>query len=218
MEISFAHNVYDRAQSLRNTIAIERSYFPEAKIYVAYNNKAIEKELFAIPDVKYFYFPESTHKIGCTNGAIHSIKMALETMPDVIIFSHDDVYISDINVVREHIENIKKGYDFIGRSPQNLPDIGTDYIMMEAMFFSYVGARNIYHDMQPFTNEQEINKDLRGSISPEAHMYEIVSEHIPFETTLKIPYHHENVNYNFVLEKVLGFHHKNAGQRGWKEA
>lgn len=217
MEICFAHNVYDRAQSLKKTIEIEKSYFPDAKIFVAYNNKAIEKELFAIEGVKYFYFPESTHKIGCTNGAIHSIKMALEVMPDVIIFTHDDVYIKDINIVKHHLENIKKGADFIGRSPANLPDIGNDYVMMEAMFFSYVGARNIYSEIEPFKSEYDIDKDLRGSISPEAHMYRIVRENVEFETTMKIPYIHENHNYNDVLEKVLGFHHKNAGLRGWKD-
>lgn len=217
MQICFAHNVYDRIQSLKKTIEIEKSYFPDAKIFVAYNNKAIEKELFAIEGVKYFFFPESTHKIGCTNGAIHSIKMALETMPDVIIFTHDDVFIKNIDIVKHHIENIKRGVDFIGRSPANLPDIGTDYVMMEAMFFSYLGARNIYAEIEPFKSEYDIDKDLRGSISPEAHMYRIVRENVEFETSMMIPYKHENHTYNEVLESVLGFHHKNAGQRGWKD-
>lgn len=220
MKISFAHNVYDRPNRLKETIRIETEFFPDARVYVAYNNRSIQNELRSIPNVELIYFPQETHKIGCVNGAYFSISMAIQNNPDVIIFSHDDVFISNPELVQKHIDNITSGkYDFIGRIPKNLPDVGTEYMMMEGMFFSPIAARAIYSDFKPFINESDIERDLRGSISPEVNMYNIVHKALPPRGIDVHFYNHGNdpIKYNDTLDITLGFTHENIGVRGWKE-
>lgn len=221
MKISFAHNVFDRPHRLKKTIEIERSLFPFSKIYVAYNNREIEQyfEIFAGMNVKFFYFGQPTHKIGCVNGAYFSVSLALKDEPDVIVFSHDDVYISNSEIFKMNLNQLSKGYNFIGRIPGNLPDIGTEYMMMEAMFFSKEGARKIYKDFKPFTDEFMIERDLRGSISPEVNMYNIVTKSLPKELICSYLYKHENdpTLYNKSLNDMFGYTHENIGMRGWKE-
>jgi hypothetical protein len=222
MKISFAHNVYDRPHRLRKTIEIERSLFPFSKIYVAYNHPRISQyfEIFKDLDVNFFYFAQQTHKIGCVNGAYFSVSMAMQDNPDVVIFSHDDVYISNPEVFTKHLNDIIGGkFDFIGRIPGNLPDIGREYMMMEAMLFSNSGARSIYKNFKPFADEFTIERDLRGSISPEVNMYNIVTKSLPEDRICAYLYNHENdpVLYNESLNDNLGFTHENIGMRGWKE-
>lgn len=221
MKINFAHNVYNRPQRLAETIKIEKDVFPESNVYVAYNNKAIDYDIKNNQNItESIYFPQSTHKIGCVNGAYHSISMALRDNPDVIIFSHDDVFISNPKIVKRNIDLILSGrVDFVGRIPKNIPEIGFKYLMMEAMFFSLKAAKNIYINFKPFDSEFEIERDLRGSISPEVNMYNIVNRAIPQELTHIYFYDQDNntQKYNEVLNNVLGFTHHNAGVRAWKE-
>lgn len=221
MKISFAHNVYDRPQRLAETIKIEKEIFPDANIYVAYNNNKIDSDILKNKNItQSAFFPQSTHKIGCVNGAYLSINLALQNNPDIIIFSHDDVFISNPEVVKKHVESIISGkYDFIARIPKNLKEIGTNYMMMEAMFFSLKAAQLIYGNFKAFTNELDIERDLRGSISPEVNMYNIVTKALP-QKSIDIHFY-DQVNdlqkYNETLNMMLGFTHHNAGMRAWKE-
>lgn len=217
MKISFAHNVYDRPHRLKETIRIEKELFPDATVHVAYNNSTLK---FDANDAQFIFFQQPSHKIGCVNGAYYSIKLALMENPDVIIFSHDDVFISNPRLVKFYIDEIVKGkYDFIGRIPKNLPDIGMEYTMMEAMFFSAAGANAVYENFKPYLLEIDIDRDLRGSISPEVNMYNIVRKALPPRRVWHQFYNHGNdpIEYNQILNDTLGFTHENIGKRGWKE-
>ena len=46
MKISFAHNVQKKIRTLRETIEMERRFFPEAYIYVAYNDSSFNIRYF----------------------------------------------------------------------------------------------------------------------------------------------------------------------------
>jgi hypothetical protein len=218
MKVIFAHNVFDRPKTLLATIKKEKELFPDAKVCVAYNNAEISKSFheFQGLNVDFIYFNQKYHKIGCTNGAFHSIYMAIKNSPDIIVFSHDDVYLSNPNVFVKNISEIKQGCDFIGRVPGNLPDIGKEYVMMETMYFSLDGAKKIYENFKPFSFEDEIERDLRGSISPEVNMYNLVKN---LERKKLIEYEHGNDpdHYNKVLDEILGYTHLNIGKRAWKE-
>ena len=73
MKVVFAHNVYDRLKTLKDTIIIEKEFFPDANISVAQNGKRIN--IFQdINNFSVIYFNETPHKIGCVNGCIISIK------------------------------------------------------------------------------------------------------------------------------------------------
>jgi hypothetical protein len=115
MNIVFAHNVYDRLKTLNYTILTEKSIFPDAHVSVACNGTFVN----IFKDVTNFSvigFDEKPHKIGCVNGCILSIQQLLNVDFDVLIFSHDDVYINKIylDVFYKNIDDIlNKKYDII---------------------------------------------------------------------------------------------------------
>lgn len=214
MKIVFAHNVYDRYKTLKNTIIIEKSLFPEAKISVAHNTE--RPDIFSdISNISFIKFNEKSHKIGCVNGCIHSIKNLLKEDFDVLIFSHDDVRINKnkIDTLQSHINDIiSRKYDAIFRNPI---EYGKRYYMMEVFLMSKKAVIEVFQNLLPLKYESEIQLDIKNSISPEVWLYDIVSKH-----NLKIniiEYKLSNVDYNKTLESTFGYNHLNAGYRGWKE-
>lgn len=216
MKISFAHNVQNRHKTLRETIEMERTFFPESNIYVAYNDDRFNIGYFN--DLKNIFFIKyigDGHKCGCVNGCITSIKQALVDDSDVIVFSHDDVKINPIyiEVFKKNVEDVLNNtYDIICRKPHSY---GDNYYMMEGFFINKKIATNVFLNKILFSNEFGIPLDIRKSPSPEVWLYTVFNEN---NYNIKcIDYIQSNNNYNKILAETLGFHHKNVGIRGWKD-
>lgn len=214
MKIVFAHNVYNRYKTLKNTIMIEKSLFPEAKISVAHNTE--RPDIFSdISNISFVEFNEKTHKIGCVNGCIHSIKNLLNEDFDVLIFSHDDVRINKNkkDILQSCINDIISGkYDAIFRNPK---EYGSRYYMMEVFLMSKKAVIEIFSNLSPLKDESQIQLDIKNSISPEVWLYDIVNKDSLNINVKK--YKLNNVDYNKTLELTFGYNHLNAGFRGWEE-
>lgn len=219
MNIVFAHNVYDRMYTLRDTILIEKQYFPEASVSVACNNTFVN--IFqGINKFSVVHFNEREHKIGCVNGCILSIKQLLNIDFDVLIFSHDDVFINRyyFNVVEKHIKSIVDGeYDLICRKPlkyNGSVEIYGGYYIMEAFFMSKNAVIKVFTNAKTLNSDNDIPR-LFNSPAPEVWFYDLVSNK---ELKInEIRYLHETNTYNKILGETIGFCHKNAGRRGWKD-
>ena len=212
MKIVFAHNVYNRLKTLKDTISIEKNIFPDATISVASNNTFIN--IFQeFSNFSVVHFNQYEHKIGCVNGCILSIRELLKYDFDVLIFSHDDVRINEqyTNVVNSHINSIiENKFDCICRKPLN--GYGNNYYLMEIFYLSKEAAIKIFSELNTLKNESEIPLDIKGSISPEVLLFQMINKH-----NIKINevvYVHDD-NYNETLGKTMGFYHVNAGERGW---
>lgn len=215
MKIVFCHNVHLRYKTLFDTLKIEKQLFPDSYSIVAYNDSPPPTYVKQFKDVTFIPFKGVTHKIGCTNGCIVSIQEALKHNPDVIVFSHDDVFISQkyLHIFNRHSESIWKGfYDFIGRIPGG-GVYGKNYMMMECFFISAKAAKISFGEMTPYIDESDIVRDVRGSISPEVFLFEAINK--PELKLLTMEYEHKLEGYNETLESLMGFHHLNAGKRGW---
>jgi len=222
MKIVFAHNVYNRLKTLKDTILIEKKIFPDAHISVAYNDVFIN--MFQdITNFSAVHFNEKEHKIGCVNGCILSIKQLLKIDFDVLIFSHDDVRINEnyIETVQGHINDIISGrYDIICRLPE---EYGDDYYMMEVFYLSKKAAIKMFSNLLPLKNEYEIPKDILNSISPEVWTYNLFTKselkinEIRFPLKIRTVKESKKRDYNVVLAKNLGYYHLNAGRRGWTD-
>lgn len=217
MKIVFAHNVYNRLKTLRDTIFIEKKIFPEAEVCVAYNDVFINI-FYDVTNFSVVKFNEKTHKIGCVNGCILSIQQLLAADFEVLVFSHDDVRINEyyIDVVNSNIEDIVTGkYDIICRKPDNV-ELGDEYYMMEVFYISKNAAIKLFSDIKIFNDEKNISSDKRGSISPEVWLYNIFKNN-----NLKIKEmifkNDSDSNYNDLLGQQMGFYHLNIGKRGWKD-
>jgi hypothetical protein len=216
MKISFAHNVQNRVMTLRETITMEQQFFSNAKINVAYNDKSFNKSFFQDKkNINFRYYLGEGHKIGCTNGCIMSIQNSLLDDTDIIIFTHDDVSINPmyIHKVKENVTKILNNeVDVICRKPHNY---GNNYVMMEGFFMNRKAAELIFSNLSLLRNDAELPLDGRGSPSPEVWLFNVLNNS---NVRLEVKeYEHSNNNYNKVLAEGLGFYHKNAGIRGWKD-
>ena len=164
MELIFAHNVHKRYKPLFHTIETSHKYFPNSKVCVAgdgddfshINNDKIKFEK---------YGPTQGHKVGCVNSPIHSLKMCLEYDFDVVSFSHDDVSIGNIDMVKRDLQMIESGYDFIGRrhiGQRNHTDgyYANKYIMIENYYMTRRMVESVFKDVELFPiNENLLPKD-----------------------------------------------------------
>ena len=215
MEISFAHNVQNRHKTLRETIEMERKFFPEAKIYVAYNDNGFNLNYFNdLFNIKFIKYVGNGHKIGCVNGCISSIRETINDDSDIVVFSHDDVKINPryIEVFNDRVQEILNGIDIICRKPHSY---GDNYYMMEGFFINKLAVKEIFETQILYKNNSELPLDIRGSHSPEVWLYDVLNEK---KLNLKcIEYYHHINNYNKTLAENLGLFHKNAGIRGWED-
>lgn len=210
MRIAFAHNVYDRFKTLRETINVERSFFPESQESVACNSYVNNSFLTGQENINIKYFLKTPqHKIGCVNGMMISCNMALEKDFDVLIFSHDDVRLvpKHIDVVTNHINNVfLNKYDIAYRNPQW---IDIDYAMMEVVYMNRKAAEILFSNIKLLNNESEIGC-YGGSISPESWFYERIKKTNLVSNAIK---------YNNDKEIIfqMGYEHLNVGLRGWTD-
>ena len=220
MKIVFCHNVYDRIDTLYHTIGIEKMFFPESQSVVGYNYIDPTEKLISFPNLECIKFNGISHKIGCSNGFISTVKASLKYNPDVVIFSHDDVYINwmYISTIKRHIDEIlNSNYDVVCRKTPDHSVIGGKYYMMEAIILSKKAVELCFSNLSEFKNEQQIDRDIRGSISPEVFLYNrlnvenIKINAIDYDNAAPIE------EYNRLLGENLGFYHINIGYRGWND-
>lgn len=215
MKIVFCHNVHLRYKTLYDTIKIEKTLYPESHSIVAYNNEEPPEYFNQFDNIEFIKFEGLAHKIGCSNGCITAIKAAIKHDPDVVIFSHDDVFIWEptIRVFEYNKNNIINGIsDVICRIPGK-GIYGSNYYMMECFFLSRKAIKLCFEDAKLFNYEFEIPTDIRGSISPEVFLYNTLNK--PALKINQLEYEHKLENYNDTLSSYMGFHHLNIGLRGW---
>lgn len=221
MKIVFCHNVFDRFLTLHHTLKIEKVHYPFSNSIIGFNNADPRDHVkYHWNDIEFLKYDGMTHKIGCTNGCIATIQAAIKHKPDVIVFSHDDVYLHQdyLSVFSKNINMIGNGEcDVIVRRTPDTSVIGGKYYMMEAFMLSLKAANECFSHLHLFQDEQEIDNDIRGSISPEVFLYRILNKEgiklhvLEYDNAAPIE------KYNELLGQTIGFYHKNIGYRGWND-
>lgn len=214
MKIAFAHNVWNRIKTLKNTVGIEKSFFPDSTHSIAYNFEKLDQARMAdYSDVDWVYFGKNQgHKLGCLNGMIHALESAIKHEPDVIIFSHDDVYVNNIEHLNARLKTIDM-YDFIGRSfvGKRTNEGALNYVMLESFIITASAAQNVLNKIdRNLSREADLKKDAMGSHSPEMNFGSAVFDSIPSDRLQLFPY------YRREQPNELGFHHIER-KRGWRE-
>jgi hypothetical protein len=70
--------------------------------------------------------------------------------------------------------------------------------------------------LKTLNDENEIDRDIRGSLSPEVWLANLINLNNNLNKNI-IKYNHEDPEYNKILGKTLSFFHRNIGMRGWQE-
>lgn len=221
MKVFFAHNSHNRPKTLINTVNIEKKYFSESEFFLSVTkNGTITNEVIgSIEKVTILPTDGNTWQLGCVNCFYSSVSKICENYDDgIIIFSHDDVYLKNYDIVRGNIDvMIKNDLSYIVRRPDNF--YGGNYFMMEALYLNIKHVKKVFtpHSSFLINSESLIPKDIRNYHSAEVWLYEklsglqngLIIDYLHFNNTL------ENINNN--LTENLGYEHINLGQNGWKE-
>ncbi len=170
--IYFLHNTFNRPNQVIKHSTIEKTYYPDSKHIIVYNNSLNFENNSTID---FFYFGENRgHKAGCLNAVYSALKYLIEKYnpedTDIIFFSHDDIYLSNNEKVSKYV-NMMNEYDFIGRrciKNKHVPDNCNHYVMMESFFIKPVIAKLLIENyMYNEITDNYLMRDKLNSISPE---------------------------------------------------
>jgi hypothetical protein len=221
MNIIFAHNCHNRPKTLIKTISLEKFYYPNSTCYISVteNGGISENDFSDIPNVKFKKTFGNTWQLGCVNCFYSLISDICSQHNDaIIIFSHDDVFLSNNKVVNSNINKmINENLSYILRRPKDF--WGPDYFIMEVVYLRVQYIKQFFElpNNCLFNYETEINRDILNSISAESWL---ASKLKNCENGLIIDYEHQhstNEIINSHLNKYLGYTHKNFGITGWIE-
>lgn len=218
-KLIFAHNSHNRPRTLENTIKLEEKFFPNSKFYVCVTENGKIPIDFFNKKIKTLKTDSIGWQLGCVNSFYSLVsKICEENDEGIIVFSHDDVYLKDIQKVKENISNmIENDISYIVRRPETF--FGENYYMMEVVYLNISKIKNNFlpYKSKLIDNEGLINKDANNTISAEAWLYNKLKG---VENGMVIDYKHvdntiELINKNLVQN--MGYFHINLGVNGWKE-
>ena len=163
-----------------------------------------------------FYFGENKgHKAGCLNAVYSALKKITlhykMTDDDIIIFSHDDIYLSNKNKLESHLKFMYK-FDFIGRRcirNKHVPSNCDYYVMMESFIIKPSFARKLTENYSyNMFNDSDLLLDGLKSTSPEMNFGKDIINNTN-------NYYFISINENAFGENDMGyFHIKNIRGQG----
>jgi hypothetical protein len=119
---------WNNLQTLLNTIQNNKRLVPTIKkFYIPTNDINVHNYFCNLknPDILSCHFEENKgHQTSCFNAIVSGMKMIIEhyscddscdDSDDIVIFSHEDVYINDINLFNNAVSKFKQGYDIVCR-------------------------------------------------------------------------------------------------------
>jgi len=193
---------YGRRDLLLQTTQKDLMHIPFKKIFIATNDERNCDIAFNNRATSCHFFCPRGKQLDCLNCIILSIQMVIEDEQclddDIIIFKHESVYISDMNLIRKAIGKILDGYQIVSKYWIGFPSPNTttlnDYYHTDSFILS-VGAARAF-----FGNLKEITHFCRDYQFCE----EFFTKHMvnKLKSVYKIDYHHSSWKDN-----ELGFYH-----------
>jgi hypothetical protein len=194
---------FGRAAMLKSTIEKDMALIPFKKIFLSTNDPKNLSLTFSGKKPITELLHQKDKQLDCLNCIISSIKNAVNDPDsqddDIVIFKHESVYISDMNLVKQAIGKILDGYDgvfkyWIGFEDQKVPGRLNDYYHSDSFYIRIGAARPIFQNhplVKWFTKDYQFCE-------------EYLTKHIvgQLEKVFKIEYHHSSWKDN-----ELGFYH-----------
>lgn len=206
----FTHNTFNRNKTVLNTFNKEKFYFSNGKYILVYNSN-IETSDIKKENINCYYIGENKgHKLGSINCVYSALKIAYDKADDneLIIFSHDDIFLYDINLFNKAISLAEK-HGFVGRRYIGTKHTNVDYYLMMESFI--ITKENIPKVIKGYSDNiiNDIPLDKNGSPCPEMYFGKDILDNI------KNPYLFDIKNNEYSLNKMGYFHINNI--RGWSD-
>jgi len=221
MKIIFAHNCHDRPKTLAKTVELEKKYFPDSYTYLSLtDNGGISLDYFShFKNTKVFYTFGNSWQLGCVNCFYSLVSKICEENEDgIIIFSHDDVRLTDCDVVKTNLDRIEReNISYMVRRPE--VNFGEDYYMMEAVYLRIAKIKSVFspHNNSLFESDLFIPKDINNNYSAEKWL---ASKLKNLEEGLISNYPNRDNDFSLIVENLIdsfGYEHLNFGRNAWKE-
>ena len=126
---------WNNLKTLIDTIDINNSFLKNIKkIYITTNDKNVNDYFSNLNNetiISQQFSENEGHQTSCFNAIISGMKMIIDyeddNEDDIVIFSHEDCYINDIELLNHSINKIKNGYDIVCRLFTGSKNNDTDY-------------------------------------------------------------------------------------------
>jgi len=195
----FGH-CWNNLNVLVNTINNNLSLISDVKaIYIATNDDKTLEYFITYKDnrIKCEKFANNEgHQTACFNSIIYGMQMVikyqLDDEDDIVVYSHEDVYIKDITLFNNSISKFNRGYDIVCRKY-----IGTqkgepiDYFMNDGFFIKKKKIKTIFGNCHM--------KTIHIGMFCENEFTKIIQDYNVFS----IPYCHHSTH----KDSELGFYH-----------
>jgi FkbM family methyltransferase len=191
---------WNNLQTLLNTINNNKSLIPNIKqFYIPTNDINVHNYFCDLNDstiVSHYFGENEGHQTSCFNAIISGMKMVIEHQDenedDIVIFSHEDVYINDINLFNNAINKFQKGYDIVCRIYTGTKKGETlDYYMNDGFYIRKKIIKKIF--------EQESMKSILPGNFCEKEFTRIITG----SNIFSIPYYLHSTH----KDSELGFYH-----------
>lgn len=210
-KICFAHNVYDRKDLLLENISKNLSFFPNSEIIISTNNPNIN---FNEPYIKYFYFGENQgHALGALNSMLLVMNKAIELDSEIIVFSHDDLYINNIDLFNKSIEILNNKEMVIRRftGDSDKKHEWEKYFMFDCFIITKQFAQKVFSKIDIITNKYSLPRDYRCGPCPEIYFGKLISSFIDISNIDIVDYPHCTW-----YDTELGFYHYPSNDTEYK--
>ena len=199
MKIVFAHNVYKRHKQMIKTINNNRQFIDDDKTVLVSNGNYLSFiNYLKIDNIQFRQLLRNKgHKIGALEGMITAMKLAIKLESDIIIFSHDDVYINNFKKLKKYL-NLLEEKSIVIKHPIWLEK---SYIMFDVFLIRTKVARSIFSKSLN-VNKSSISVDYRNAPCPEKYFGDLILSEIPNDKIHIYEYNHDTWG-----DSEIGFYH-----------
>lgn len=183
---------------LKSTINNNLKFFPDSKIYIATNDKNVFNYFYDTNIIcEQFSNDNQGHQTACYNSIIYGMHMIIKYEKifndnDIVIFSHEDVYIKDLTLLNNAINKFKKGFDIVCRKYEGTKNGEKfDYYMNDAFLIKKNRIKEIFGKSKM--------KTIYSGMFCEYEFTQIIQSFKIFY----IPYHSHSTH----KDSELGFYH-----------
>jgi len=144
---------WQNLNTLLKTIEINKSRCSNIKhFYIPTNDKNVDKYFKDLNDenITSFYFSENQGwQLSCYNSIIAGMKMVINNEEqlnndDIVIFSHEDCYINNIDLFHKAISKLNQNYNVVCRKYNGSIVNSEDYYMNDTFFIKKNAIKNIF--------------------------------------------------------------------------
>lgn len=168
---------YKNLDTLLKTIENNNSMISNIKrMYIPTNDESVYNYFDNLNDAKVIcekFADNQGHQLSCFNSIIYGMKMIIENErdsdDDIVVYSHEDVYVKDLDLFNNSVTKFERGYDIVCRVYECSKIGEKNYYMNDAFLIKKRKVNEIFANTELLTDisqsfcEREFTKIIENS-------------------------------------------------------